>query len=66
MFALLAWWLAARPDGARIVELAKERAVSFALAVGVGAVSIWATYLFSFASMPAPEFFAGIGTVIKP
>jgi 4-amino-4-deoxy-L-arabinose transferase-like glycosyltransferase len=49
----------------------RQRALSFAFAVLVGAVVIWAGYLFSFGpvpdwniSLPAPQFFAGIFQVL--
>jgi hypothetical protein len=65
ILGLCAWYLAQRPSAARIAQVVKERAASFALAVAVGAFVIWAGYFFHFDKVPAPEFFAGIGDVAK-
>jgi hypothetical protein len=67
VFALLAWYAVKRPPSHVISDLVKARAVPFAVAVGIGAVTIWAVYLFSFGKpegwgfpVPAPELFDGI------
>jgi hypothetical protein len=70
-FALVYWVAVDRPGGARLAELAKQRAASFGLAVLVGALTIWAGYLFSFGRfsgagfpVPAPQLFQGISDVL--
>ena len=65
IFALLFWYLAARPDGATVARLARERAASFGIAIATGAFLIWAMYFFSFSGVPAPALFTGIGDVLK-
>jgi hypothetical protein len=63
-FSLLAYLPAAwvllllyrRPSIAAI----RARVPALALAALIGTLVIWATYRFSFATVPAPEFFAGI------
>jgi hypothetical protein len=62
---LIAWYLAARPAGARIATLARERGPRFALAAALGALAIWAAYFFHFDGRPAPELFAGIQRVVE-
>jgi 4-amino-4-deoxy-L-arabinose transferase-like glycosyltransferase len=47
VLSLVAWWIASRPGRDRLLPLLKERVPTFALAVAVGAVTIWAAYLFS-------------------
>jgi len=67
VFAALVWYAAKRPPSHVISELVKVRAVPFSVAVGIGAFTIWAVYLFSFGKpegwgfpVPAPELFDGI------
>ena len=67
----LAWYyFAERPPVRELTRAARERLPSFALAVLVGAVVIWAGYRFSFGHvsftslrLPAPELYAGIEQV---
>ena len=64
----LAFYLAAeRPGIDRLGQLVKQRAASFAIAVGVCLFTVWAAYFFSFGkvpfwnvSLPAWEYFDGI------
>jgi hypothetical protein len=70
--ALLAWLVVARPGGAQLAQLAKERALGLLLAASVGVLTIWAAYFFSFGPMPsggltlpAPEFFDGIRIALR-
>jgi 4-amino-4-deoxy-L-arabinose transferase-like glycosyltransferase len=70
VLASAAWLALERPGVQRILALAKERAPRFGAAVALGAVAVWAGFLFSFGyvtawdvRLPAPEFFAGILTV---
>lgn len=67
----LAWyWWRERPGVARMLAAARERFPSFALAVLVGCLTIWAGYRFSFGKvpfagfpLPVPELWAGIQQV---
>jgi hypothetical protein len=70
-FALAIYIATARPDRSSLRRLALDRAPTFGLAVGVGALVIWAGYLFSFGpvsgwpvgfKLPAPELFDAIHT----
>jgi 4-amino-4-deoxy-L-arabinose transferase-like glycosyltransferase len=68
--ALAGYWLAERPSPSALFQAAKLRLPTFALAVAVSLVVIWAGYRFSFGSVspggmsvPAPEFFKGIQEV---
>jgi Dolichyl-phosphate-mannose-protein mannosyltransferase len=71
--AALAWWyLSRRPGMARVIALVKERAPSFAGAVVLACVVVWAGYRFSFGDagfwhlkLPAPELYAGIREVAR-
>ena len=54
-----------RPSRTRLLMLARKRMPPFLLAVLVGAVVIWAAYLFSFDRIPAPQLFAAIGTALS-
>ena len=72
VLALLAWLVVAKPGGAQLVQLAKERAPGLALAAVTCVLTVWAAYFFSFgpmpgggASMPAPEFFDGIRSALR-
>src|SRR5262245_46746275 len=72
MLATTAWYAIARPDGRRIAALVKSHAKQFAMAVGTGALIIWALYFFSFGkpqgwsvSLPAPELFEGIARAVR-
>ena len=65
--ALAGFLAAERPGWERLAKLARERAASFAIAVSVCVVTIWAAYFFSFGkvpewnvSLPAWEYFDGI------
>ncbi len=71
VLALLAWLLVVKPGRTRLVQFARERALGLLLAAATCVLTIWAAY-FSFgptpgggASMPAPEFFDGIGTALR-
>ena len=72
VFALL-WYLALhRPSAAELKSLVKERIPSAGIAAAIAFVTIWAGYLFTFGKLPgmsfpvpAPEFFDGIGVVLK-
>lgn len=68
--ALIGYFVSERPSLSAVIQAAKQRAPTFALAVGVSVVLIWAGYRFSFGSVspggmavPAPEFFRGIHEV---
>jgi 4-amino-4-deoxy-L-arabinose transferase-like glycosyltransferase len=71
VFALL-YYLAVRDSGGTsLMELAKQRAGSFGVAVLLGVVTVWAGYLFSFGKftgfnfpVPAPDLFQGIHDVL--
>jgi len=60
ILALVLYLATERPAPGRLAALARERARTFAFAVLVGAFVIWAGYWFSFAKVPAPEFFDGL------
>ena len=67
LFALLVYLAAARPGPRKPAALVRARAATFAFAVLVGAIVIWAGYWFSFGkvpawniNLPAPEFFDGL------
>ncbi len=64
-FALAAYIMSQRPPASRLMALAKERAVPFAVAVLTGAIAIWAVYLFSFDRVPAPELFDGVRRAMR-
>lgn len=66
-FALGFYIAAARPGIDGLIKLARERAASFGIAVGVCLFTVWAAYFFSFGkvpvwnvSLPAWEYFDGI------
>jgi hypothetical protein len=66
--ALASYSIATRQGWRQLRELARQRAASFALAVCTTCLIVWVAYWFSFGivrginfSLPAPEFFAGIG-----
>ena len=65
--AALIWYIAReRPGVAVLWDIAKKRAPTFALAVLVGAIVIWAGYRFSFSGgLPAPQLWAGIHDVME-
>jgi len=72
MFALAAYLVTERPGWKRLAELARERAAPLAVAVLVGALVVWAGYLFSFGAvpgwsvrLPAPELFDGIRRAMR-
>jgi hypothetical protein len=72
VFALAVYLIAERPGWKRLAELARERAAPLAVAVAVGALAIWAGYLFSFGAvpgwsvrLPAPELFDGIRRAMR-
>src|SRR5206468_350035 len=50
--ALLFYLAAERPGMERLARLAKERAASFGIAVGVCLFTMWAAYYFSFGKVP--------------
>ena len=67
MLALFLYLAAERPPLRELAALVRERAATFAFAVIVGGLVIWAGYWFSFGKvpawnlrLPAPEFFDGI------
>jgi 4-amino-4-deoxy-L-arabinose transferase-like glycosyltransferase len=71
VLALAAYLALEWPGRQPLVALLKERAPRFGVAVCCGALVVWAGYLFSFGyvsgwdlHLPAPEFFAGILTVL--
>src|SRR5262249_46974713 len=57
------WLYFERPGVKRLVDAMKPRAVQLLAAVGLAALIVWAGYRFSFATVPAPEFFKGIRDV---
>jgi hypothetical protein len=74
LIALLFYMAVERPGFQRLALLARERAPSFGIAVGAAIFVWWAGYLFSFGkvpgwnggiSVPAPEFWDGIGVVLR-
>jgi 4-amino-4-deoxy-L-arabinose transferase-like glycosyltransferase len=72
LVALVFYIATQRPGAKRLVALARERALSFPLAVLTGALVIWAGYWFSFGSvpawnvrLPAPELFAGVSAALR-
>ena len=64
LFALIAYMVVERPGLGGLSAAAKERAKPFAIAAVTGAVAIWAVYGFSFAKVPAPEFFDGVNSAL--
>jgi hypothetical protein len=73
MAGALAWYLAMeRPQPRWLTTEAWRRVPTFALAVAVGALAIWAGYRFSFGKvafvpfrLPAPELYSGIQEVMR-
>ena len=72
VFALVVYLVADRPGWKRLAALAKRRAAPLAVAVLVGALVVWAGYLFSFGAvpgwsvrLPAPELFDGIRRAMR-
>jgi hypothetical protein len=72
VFALAVYLVSERPGLERLVALARERAAPLAVAVLVGALVVWAGYLFSFGAvpgwsvpLPAPELFDGIRRAMR-
>jgi 4-amino-4-deoxy-L-arabinose transferase-like glycosyltransferase len=64
--ALAAYVFHKRPGTAVLLDAARKRLPTFALAVGVGAFVIWAGYRFSFSSgVPAPPLWSGIHDVME-
>jgi hypothetical protein len=70
--ALVFYLAAERPGVDRLHQLIKERATSFAIAVGVCVFTVWAAYFFSFGkvpvwnvSLPAWEYFDGIRVALQ-
>jgi len=70
VLAAIGYLIAERPGIDAVVQAAKARAGTLALAVAVSVVVIWAGYRFSFGPVspggvpvPAPEFFRGIQAV---
>jgi hypothetical protein len=68
--SLAAYYVKERPAMGDLVKSARQRIPTFAMAVGIAMVLIWAVYRFSFgpvspggASVPAPELFRGIHEV---
>ena len=67
---LLTWLVFERPAPGRILSRVWERGAQFLLSVALGALVIWAGYLFSFGHTtlfsfraPAPELFSGLDLV---
>jgi hypothetical protein len=70
VLALVGYCLSERPSFGALLQVAKDRAPTLALAVAVSIPLIWAGYRFSFGpvspggiSVPAPELFRGIQEV---
>lgn len=68
--ALIGYFIIERPAGSVLIQAAKERVPTFAMAVAISLVVIWAAYRFSFGpvspgglSVPFPELFRGFGEV---
>jgi hypothetical protein len=67
VFAAIAWFAVTRPGVDGAIAAVKSRALPFLVAVACGAITIWATYSFTFGtpkgwnfSVPAPALFEGI------
>jgi hypothetical protein len=72
VFALAVYLAAERPGWKRLAAIARERAAPLAVAVLVGALVVWAGYLFSFGAvpgwsvrLPAPELFDGVRRAMR-
>ena len=72
VLAIIFYILARRPGMVELAALGRERLPGFGMAIGAGALVIWAGYLFSFGrvpgwsfNLPAPEFFDGVRAVLK-
>jgi hypothetical protein len=70
VLALAGYFVSQRPNLGSVVQAAKARVPTLALAVAISLVAIWAGYRFSFGSVspggipvPAPELFRGIQAV---
>lgn len=72
--ALICYLAVERPSVARLLQLARERAPSFGIALAVGVFVWWGAYFFSFGKVPhwtspipvpAPEFFDGIEVALQ-
>jgi hypothetical protein len=64
--ALIAYVFHERPGTAVLLDAARKRLPTFALAVAAGAVVIWAGYRFSFSGgLPAPSLWSGIHDVME-
>jgi len=70
--ALIGWIIIAKPSIRQLAVLARGRLLSFGVGVAVGAIVIWAGYLFSFGkppgwtvAVPAPELFDGIQSALR-
>jgi hypothetical protein len=71
-FAMLYFLAVNRPGTPKLMELIKQRAPSFGVALLIGALMIWAGYFFSFGKLPglsfpvpAPEWFDGIFSALR-
>jgi Dolichyl-phosphate-mannose-protein mannosyltransferase len=73
-FALVCYLAAERPSVSRLVQLARDRAPSFGIALAAGIFVWWAAFYFSFGKVPhwtstipvpAPEFFDGIEVALN-
>ena len=70
--AAAAWVAVERPSAARARAILKTHVKPLLIAMGAGAITIWALYRFSFGqseawgiSLPAPELFDGIARAVK-
>jgi 4-amino-4-deoxy-L-arabinose transferase-like glycosyltransferase len=73
VFALAGFLMSERPGTARLLELARSRISTFALAAVTAAILIWGGYWFSFDTapwsggmrLPAPELFNGLRAALS-
>ncbi len=72
VIAFLCYLAVERPGMAKLLQLARQRAASFTVAVAVCLVTVWAAYFFSFAkgpysnyTLPAWEYFNGIRVALE-
>lgn len=67
VLALAGYYVRERPAFGSLMKMARQRMATLAMAIGIGAVVVWAVYRFSFGPIlpgwipvPAPELFRGM------